>query len=403
MSSAVRTQRTPVWSRFSIGSFLVPILLAVSGASMQLQAQDVYVVSWDVQAPKSGLVQDIAARTIDLLNDFTTRDDPNAATARLDDRLRITLIGRLDPQDGTVREEIVEVRAGAIVLGDELVSSLPKTLIDSLAARDYLWENQHMDVVDIDRLPDHARLFFESRTRGRSPTGDDMSSPVSPCDRLVRFAIDNDHSLVLDVGFDAVLLPGFSTGRISLGYEGSSVALTVSAPVPLDAGTSITGDFHDDYSVDGTLHVGPVTSHVSIALRSIGKPLGPSVRLSGLASTSVDIVPLAQEVGDYRLRTILGGSVVQTVELGSLPSSEVTSLHPRLLLAGSIERLRADGYPFLEQFGVSTSLSGVMVQSRLRIAPSFGVKAAFALNDLLLDPIPGFTSTSFWIGPTIRW
>ena len=145
--------RSPYRPRVHPASLLTTVLGLMLFVPLHAPAQDVYVVEWTIQDPQNDLLQEVASRTIDAINFWLTRDNVAAQTVRLDDPLRITVIGRYRPKSGQIEEEIIRIRAGGILIEDDPGLYLSADLIDTLLQRNYYWQEEQIDLVDPSLAP----------------------------------------------------------------------------------------------------------------------------------------------------------------------------------------------------------------------------------------------------------
>jgi hypothetical protein len=216
---------------------LVQIVLLIVAAGSAAQAQEVFRASWKIQDRSRGLEQQFARDIIERANDWLTSDDPNAPTARLDDPLRVTVIGEALPGGGRVRTRLRRLVLGSIAIDTGFTEFLDAVTIASLERRDHYWCDESVVVFNqaLSPIPgspdeivaDTSLLLFE---RAFSP------------DRTPRIKLGlNESSIVLaedlyawgGFGFEEIGLPDFSLGRARIGvaYDGLRIWAELPAPV----------------------------------------------------------------------------------------------------------------------------------------------------------------------------
>lgn len=204
-------------------SYSIPlVLLLLMPCLKEATAQPVYRQSWTMQEKEFGLRQDLARFIIRSANDYLTRDDPNGPVARLDDRLRVTVIGELAPSSGIVQNRLERLVIGTIVVDRAFDSFLDTPTVARIVRRDYFWRDEAIDVFN-ERLSPLLRSVVDSSLRnGRS--WEFFASPQNvPLTRLAAdeslVSLDEATALIAGLGNESIALPMFTYGRARVGVR----------------------------------------------------------------------------------------------------------------------------------------------------------------------------------------
>ncbi len=387
------------------------ILLAVSLLLLPvavLSAQEVYLLSWQIQAPRADLIQPIAARTIALVNLEVTKDDPSAPTARLDDRLELTVIGRIDLADGRILEEIVRIRAGSIVIESDPATYLPSSLIDSLVRRNYYWRRESLEAIDADLMPEEyaTRLGKGPLPPRRFESNLWRLESERP---LFSVAVTPDVTTFVDVGIDEMLLPGLASNRVNLGIRYRDIAISMFGPHHLQINNAITGALSNDAGAAVSVRLGPTRFAGGVVFRKLSE--GSSLpRLSswfhGAFSSTIG------QLGTWRVRYDLGFNVAGTGALSDTVNERATersSLSARPYARFQFDRNDFTGEEseerglYLSSFGIASTGSAIMPSLSVAFTPTFGLELKGAFHNLIFDSEPLAPPIAIWLGPTFAW
>ncbi len=189
-----------------------------SGATAS--AQEIYRASWTIQDKGRGLKQELAQSVIERANDWLTRDDPNESTARIDDPLRVTVVGEMMPSGGLVHPRLRRLVLGTIVIDTSFGDFLDTATIASLVRRDHYWRDESVVVYDPSVSPimaignaedDTTALLFQRTFGGERVPRIRLGLDES------RYSISSDAYAWAGLGYEELGLPDFSYGRIRIG------------------------------------------------------------------------------------------------------------------------------------------------------------------------------------------
>ncbi len=190
-------------------------------ASASAAAQEVFQASWTVQDKRHDLQQWLARSVIARANDWLTREDNTAPTARLDDPLRVTVIVHLDPTTGRRTPTLARLVLGTIVIDSDFSQFLGKGTIDSLVHRNYYWRDETLTVVNEELWPYAAPNYQEEVTElDLYNIAFDAADFVPPRQLdLYRSTLPLTRELRLwaGFGFEEIGLPGLTSGTIRVG------------------------------------------------------------------------------------------------------------------------------------------------------------------------------------------
>lgn len=211
-----------------------------------LHAQEVYRASWTIQDKPRGLRQDLARQIIMKANDWLTRDDPSTPTARLDDILRVTVVGEVVPATGELETHLRRLELGSIVIDTSIAGFhefLDEETIASLIRRDHYWRDESVIVSDPFRSPvsatidrtaaDSSAALFERLFGG----GERPRARIALDESSIRVA--PDMYVWGGFGFDEIALPDFSYGRARVGLAYNRLRIWGELPTPLGASDNL--------------------------------------------------------------------------------------------------------------------------------------------------------------------
>lgn len=392
--------------RLSSLAFL--ILAGVAMLPARSDAQDVYVVEWTIQDPDSRLLQDLASRTIDAINFWLTRENVAAQTVRLDDPLRITVIGRYQPRTGSIVEEIVRIRAGSILVEDDPHLYLTSGLIDTLLRRNYYWQEERVDLVD----PSLAPGYLHNRSEDTYGSGIRrvVEPPDFPADYqpVVTLALPGRWSVWGDVGNHIAELPGLSYGRVRFGVSRVFGGLWGELPFGPDRGGILGPSSRPTGGIGGYLNLRFATISASLSL--FREP--DTTRRADTIRLATSIVAY----GTHSFPDPVFGSMFGSLDLGGglyegaytgptvngIPT-ERTELDFRPLV-----RLRL--YPgvgrndqILRLISIQTSLWSLQAGGSIRILPNLDIQVGGTIHGLIGDRAPFQPPATIWITPSFRF
>ena len=350
---------------------LLILFLSFFVSVIQIRAQEVYHVSWILQDIDKGFQQQLASNVIDSLNLWLTRDNPEAATARQDDLLRITVSGLYNPLTDQISERIIQLKVGTYVITDDPSLFLDSILIDSLLRRNYYWRKETIDLLDQDLTPE----YYQSTFSNDAPNYPSYERTFSTYRANKKISLDEtvipltfDTKLFAGLGFEETAMPLFSYHRARLGIEHGIFRAWYEAPLSLEsfgstfggknaaahgAGMSFTLDnlggsatFSNQYKVYGTNDTTPALMSKSVLLYGI---------------QPISWVPFLE--GWFRIK--LGAGLVEETTLrkesGNQYVASTSSLLPRPFVRGELQSLQQDGTlrrrATLQIFGETLSLS----------------------------------------------
>lgn len=212
---------------------LALLLLATAAPAV---AQPIYRQSWTMQEKEFGLRQDLARFIISSANDYLTRDDPNGQVARLDDRLRVTVIGEIMPSTGTVSTRLERLVMGTVVVDRGFEGFLDPPTLSRLVRRDYFWRDETIDVFNVALSPVAASMADSTLRQG---AGWRFTGSENPVPRL-RVAVDEttvrigaSTRLFVGLGMTPLSLPDAAYGRARIGVDLDGIRAWGECPAPI--------------------------------------------------------------------------------------------------------------------------------------------------------------------------
>lgn len=402
------------------------LLLCASGAMLApgpaARAQEVFRASWTIQDKGRGLYQEIARNVIERANDWLTRDDPDALVARLDDPLRVTVVGEISPTSGQVRSHLQRLVMGTIVIDRNFGEFLDTNTIASLVRRDHFWRDEEVVVYNESLSPvsgspdiaaDSTRLLYDRA----------FSNPVNPRIRLAldesTYRLSSDIHAWAGVGFEEISLPDFSYGRARLGLAYNALKIWGEIPAAfgtrdnavvargLEAAYGLGVSFEDRW-VGGALSIADLSTPVGTSAVTDG----PRYYLS-TAALLYGTLPVQLAMLDYMPLRVKLGLLYHRARLAPMqgndsnPSSADETLDRLKLMTriefaaaendGSIRRRIALGAElFSNDAGNSFTIS-----YQEQLFPTIGVRVAAAAHGLFGERDPFLPPFSFTISPII--
>ena len=401
--------RSPYRPRVHPASLLTTVLGLMLFVPLHAPAQDVYVVEWTIQDPQNDLLQEVASRTIDAINFWLTRDNVAAQTVRLDDPLRITVIGRYRPKSGQIEEEIIRIRAGGILIEDDPGLYLSADLIDTLLQRNYYWQEEQIDLVD----PSLAPRYYVSGVEGNSYRPGlrrVVEPPELPADfePMVSVHLPGHWTVFGDIGNHLAELPGFSYGRSRIGVRRVHGGLWGEVPTGFDRGGMFGPAGRSTWGVGGFVSLDWATISASVGLFRSPDATDPS-----------DTVRLATDIvayGTYSFDEPIVGTMFGSLDVGGIlyeagfrsPTVNQVPTERSDLTVRPMARFRL--YPgvgrndqALRLISLQTSLWSLQVGGTIRILPDLDLQIGGALHGLLGERAPFQPAATLWIKPSIRF
>lgn len=175
-----------------------------------------------MQEKEFGLRQELARSIIRNANDYLTRDDPNGPVARLDDRLRVTVVGELTQSSGLVQNRLERLVMGTVVVDRNFDAFLDAPTVSRIVRRDYFWRDESVEIFDERLSPIQRSVVDSSLVRGR-PWGIGSVDEAFPTLRLAvdeaLVRIDDRNYFFAGIGNEALALPMFTYGRTRVGLR----------------------------------------------------------------------------------------------------------------------------------------------------------------------------------------
>lgn len=381
-------------------------------SNLEVEAQEIYRVSWTLQDSEGGLQQPFASALLDSLNFWLTRENPEAQTVRIDDKLRVTIVGLYDPLTNKITERVVSIQAGNIVVRDDPRQFIDSNVVDSLLRRNYFWKGEEIDPLDPERIPEYYRATPIETDLKVLPSYDEVfvkgegKSEVS-LDRS-RYYLPNGLRVIAMLGFQELALPSFSYQRLRIGVEQGTFQVWYEVPIGLNLDKPLGGP-------NAAAHgAGMAFNHTFLGgnatFSNAHHPYGISADTGYMltkSATLYGILPIAWITPlKGRLRLKAGAAVIEDTRLirDSASSenfiSDQSTLAPRLFLRGELRSLHPDGYPqregSLQVFGETLSISWFE-----RLGNQFGIRAGGTIRGLLSEPRSFESSATVWITPVI--
>ena len=379
------------------------------------RAQEVEQTSWTIQDLRHGLRSELASRVIEKANDWRTRDDPNAPTARLDDPLRISVITEYDPAGGIPRMRLSRLTMGEIVIDSSFSQFLSAEEIEQLIRRDHYWRDEHIESLT-GSGPDDTE---EQDWRNEYAMETAFSPDDSPRARLAldesTYRLGRELHLWGGIGYEELALPDFSYGKLRAGVRYQRVRVWGEAPLEVGSDASpilarsLDGAFGFGMSVDTKYFGGAISwsePGTATVIDTTATASTDTTFVLGRAAMFHGTIPIGDipGLGGY-LRAKIGAGYLQTVVTSPVsienPSHEGEEKERvgLLLRLEYSNRSAAPGRTMaLEIFGASALLSYHEEFSSL-----LGIRIVAAKHGLLGARDPWLPSWSVSISPTLTF
>jgi len=392
-------------------------LLLLLGCVAVARGQEVYEESWTL----SGLHEPLARNIIARANDWLTRDNNTAPTARLDDPLRVTVVVSYDPTTRHRSAKLVRLVMGTLVIDDGFSEFLRSSTLDSLVRRDYFWHDATLTVINEELWPYAARNYEPSIDRNG-----DYAAAFAAADRTPERKIDLFESsaalspnlrIWAGLGFDELTLPGFSYGkaRVGIGYRRLKLwgelpsSMFPSNTLLLDR--RLDGTFGAGISFENDLFGGALTlSDPSgrFGTQALQSDTGYTI---GRSALFYFIIPLGKSpIGEGFVRLKLGPGYIQTVRRVEHDDSPGAFGHgdDRFKLMGRFEYASARPDGSLERSATAELFTEFVRTSLLlswneQFSRTWGLRASVALHGITGDRDPYLPPISFMFSPTITF
>lgn len=396
-------------------NIILTSLFGLLSATMHVRAQDVYVASWTIQDPAHDLRQEIAEQIIERANIWLTRDNPEAATVRLDDKIRVTVVGEYNQRDGRTEEKLVRVNIGGLILEEDVRNFLDTGLTEKILLRDYYWRDENLNVLDPALTPSHRSIEKrEDRLPGK-PTYENTfpttlsDSPVLSLNRSIlplRAFLPDAEGLALTagLGYEELGLPGLTYRRLRLGLAANGINAWYEHPLNLSVDPLITGTNEAaggaGLAFDLNYFGGSIVWSDAYSISELDVDTGYMQSRSAVLYGTVPIGYISSL--DSWIRVKAGGAYLQGTELVRNDSGGVRTGRTfdiaRIFIRGELADVDSDGRPnqkaTLGVFG-----TGITASYYKRFSTSFGVEADIAVHGVFGTQAPFLPSTALWISP----
>lgn len=396
---------------------MLAILLAGPALSATLHAQEVFLASWSIQDLSRGLRQKLAEDIIERANDWLTRENPNAPTARTDALLRVTIVGELSGAGGGVHPRLHRLVLGTIAIDTSFNEFLDPATIASLERRDQYWCDESIVV------------YNQALSPIAAPPEEDLDSSALEYERTfaaprrprLRLALDEssvritpDLHLWAGLGYEEIALPGVSFGRVRAGVSYNQLKIWGELPAPIgNKSNAILAR-----GLEGGAGLG--VSFEKHGLGRIVSGVGGAVSVAG-ADTVIGTPAAADDEGHYLLskaallygilpiRLDLFGGATMQVKLGlgytqasviptGFDGSTADTGAFRLLARAEFASLAPEGY---HRRIIAAQLFGksVMASWQEQLTPSLGFKITGAAHGLFGERAPYLPSYTISFTP----
>ena len=396
-------------------NIILASLLGMLYTSIPAQSQDVYIASWTIQDPAHDLRQELAEQIIERANIWLTRDNPEAATVRLDDKIRVTVVGEYNQRDGQTREKLVRVNIGGLILEEDVRNFLDTGLTQKILLRDYYWRDENLNVLDPALTPSHRSLEKEADLPSGKPTYENSFSttlpdhPVLSLNRSIlplRAVLPDAEGLALTagLGYEELGLPGLTYRRLRLGVAANGISAWYEHPLNLSVDPVITGANEAaggaGLAFDLDYFGGSIVWSDAYSISEIENDTGFMQSRSALLYGTIPAGYVSALNSWVRVK--VGGAYLQGTELLSEDSGEVrtgrTFDMTRLFLRG--ELATTDGNGQLHQKAtLGVFGTGITASYYKRFSANIGVEANLAVHGVFGTRAPFLPSTAIWISP----
>jgi hypothetical protein len=372
-------------------------------------AQVVRQSSWLIQDPQHGLRQEIAERVVASADAWLTRETPDAPIARLDDRVRVTVVDEIDPASGQIRSRLAQLVLGTIVIDSSFNEFLDPGTISALVRRDHLWRDE--SIVEFTGNGEPERLLTVRDLAAA------YSEPVATETPRVRVGLDETSFRISDgvrifesLGYEAIALPGTSYGRVRAGVAYDRLQIWGELPLPIGTSTTpalartIESAFGAGLAFDAEHFGGAITW--SDAGSAVGASANAGDTLFALTRSALFAwtIPLPKLSGADVLVLRVGGGYEQFVPMlaGSGPRRELEAIDvPKLFVRGEYA-MSVDGLQrrdaAAEIFGTSVVLSYHEQFTRL-----LGLRIVGSVHGLIGDRPSYLPAYSVLFTPTLSF
>jgi hypothetical protein len=394
----------------------------MAASSAVARSQEVFRASWSIQDLSRGLEQPFAERVIERANDWLTRDDPNAPTARTDAAVRVTIVGEISPSGGAVRTHLSRLVLGTIPIDSSFSDFLDTATIASLMRRDQYWCDESVVVYNEalspvaahgEENPDSVDIFERA-----------FYAPKRPKLRLAldesMMRISPDLWLWAGLGHEEIGLPGVSLGRVRAGIAFNQLKIWGELPAPIGSSGNalLARGLEGAYGLGVAFEkhgLGRIVSGLggTVSAAMAGEDGGtPAVegsdRLYILSKSAAlyGIVPVRFEMlGDAPLLLKLGFGYTQATALpsiagGSLSIADSTSGRgPKIMVRAEYASLAEEGHV---RRNIAAELFGstVLVSWGEQLTPAFGFRVTGAVHGILGDRDPFLPAYSIAFSPS---
>ncbi len=392
-------------------SIAILALFVVAAAAQRGVAQEVYRASWLIQ-DRERLQQQIARSIIERANDWLTRDDPNAATARLDDPLRVSVTVDYQPASGGLTTRLTELVLGTIVIDHDFGAFLDSTTISSLVRRDHYWRDEKVTVINEALSPLPAGIGDSAvEMIGTASARSFAAAEAPPRYRIsleqTSLRLSPRLSVWAGLGFDELALPGLLYGRLRAGvtYDGFRVwgevpASFGAAGAPLFA-RGFDGGFGAGLSFEMESFGGAITW--SDPLQDIDTAAPASGYLLGRSALFYGKLPIsdAPVLGGY-LRLKIGGAYLQSVRRGTAGEVAGARLDDHFLPMARVEYASDIESGGLMHSAAIEALGGnILLSYSQHFSDAFSARVTLSAHGLLGPREPYLPAYSLVISPVI--
>ncbi len=402
--------------------FLLATIVAGLLGAVALQAQPVFRQSWTLQDKERGLRQELARMIIGRANDFMTHDDPYGATARLDDRLRITVVGELSQSTGLLQTRLERLVMGTVVIEKDFERFLDAPTLDRLVRRDYFWRDETATVYNQQLSPirtsgtDSAAAVaandpFESLAREANAP----EARVAMNESSVRVE-GTGLRLFAGLGNDDLSLPDFSYGRGRVGVISGSTRIWGEVPTLIGrvdnalVARGLDGSFGLGVSFENNWMGGSVAG--TLSRRAIGpSPVTAPAdrRILDKSALLYGILPVRLSLdGDALLRVKLGigyESTVTPIVEGTTPNDPERVPHAEESIAKLLARFELvtldDNHHLRQRLSAGFLGGSVLATWEYQFTSLFGLRVAAARHGLFGDREGWLPAYSISITPTL--
>ncbi len=391
---------------------LLPCLLALAGAAYgSAGAQELYRISWTMQDPTRGLRQALAEQVIGRANDWFTRNDPNAPTAREDDLLRITVVGQIE--GSTIHTRLCRLVLGGIAIDSNFTDFIDSALLARLVCRDYFWRDE---VVQVFNPTATAGIAYLRDNDAGQPAIAAAEQTGPDADEILGVHLDESVYGWAGVGFDQLAQPGFSAGRARIGLATREIRAWAEVPAPIGSRTGpLSRGFEAAYGVGASFEqmgigrwlagIGGMVS-VANASQTIGTaaaPDGERYILSKAALLYAIFEPPFAVVNGTDLRVKLGVGYSESTPLPAEAAGSSTAAGPAVgsLKASMLAELRWSSLGGVTTRTINLGTFGASMHAMWheQFSSAFGLRASVAVHGVLGTRDRALPPVAFFITP----